>query len=320
MLDLLKLKTFQVVAATGSVTRAAAKLGYSQSNVTTQIKSLEHELGRTLFERSRMGVALTDSGRRALTYAGKLLTLEAEAKVLINEPEVPSGTLHISAPECLLGNPLASLFGTYRNRFPHVHLSILATPDLASQLAAVTGGAADLAVVIDSPVQAERLHVEELSEEQVVAVVAPGSELLKLPGAELQRRLRTETLLCDSLHSYHFAIRAWSEGQRKSMDILELGSVDAAKRCAASGLGFAILPAFAVKHELAANALAALDLGLTDRVYIQILSPRDRIVLPAAEEFIRLSRGVWASKDSEAGLRNSPADWLPVPQSKSIRL
>ena len=43
--DLRRLKTFLLVAATNSFTRAAAKLGYSQSSVTTHIQGLERELG-----------------------------------------------------------------------------------------------------------------------------------------------------------------------------------------------------------------------------------------------------------------------------------
>jgi DNA-binding transcriptional LysR family regulator len=289
MLDLVKLKTFQVVAAMGSVTRAAAKLGYSQSNVTTQIKALELELGRSLFERSRFGVALTDSGRRALAYAGKLLTLEAEAKVLIHEPELPSGILHISAPESLLAYYLPRLFGEYRRMFPGVHLSVLSLSDLASQVDAVLGGAADLALVIDSPFAEDRMNVEDICDAEIVAVVSPNHALLQLRSADLPSQLRTETLLCETLRSYHFANRIWSERQLKDTNVLELGSVTAAKRCAAAGLGFAVLPLFTVEEELANGQLIALDLPVTEAI-IQQLLPRDRALLPAAEEFCRLAR------------------------------
>ena len=64
MLDLLKLKTFLVVAATSSFTRAGAELGYSQSNVTTHIQNLERELGAPLFDRLRGKVILTEIGRQ----------------------------------------------------------------------------------------------------------------------------------------------------------------------------------------------------------------------------------------------------------------
>jgi DNA-binding transcriptional LysR family regulator len=82
MLDLKKLHTFQVAAATSSFTRAAVELGCCQSSVTVHIKALEDELGVSLFERSRSSktVILTDVGRRLLDYAGRLLALAEETK------------------------------------------------------------------------------------------------------------------------------------------------------------------------------------------------------------------------------------------------
>ena len=85
MLDLRKLQTFQVAAATGNFTRAAAELGYCQSSVTVHIKALEDELGVPLFERRRASktVVLTEVGRQALDYAARLLALAEETKAAL---------------------------------------------------------------------------------------------------------------------------------------------------------------------------------------------------------------------------------------------
>src|SRR5258706_9354012 len=85
MLDLRKLQTFQVAAATNSFTRAAAELGCCQSSVTVHIKALEDELGGPLFRRCRSSktVVLTEMGRRVLDYAGRLLALAEEAKAAV---------------------------------------------------------------------------------------------------------------------------------------------------------------------------------------------------------------------------------------------
>jgi DNA-binding transcriptional LysR family regulator len=76
-LDLQQLQTFQMVAVTGSFTRAAAALGYSQSNVTYQIKVLEEKLGMTLFDRERFAkrADLTEAGQRVLEYSKRILDL-----------------------------------------------------------------------------------------------------------------------------------------------------------------------------------------------------------------------------------------------------
>ncbi len=76
-LDLQQLQTFQMIAATGSFTRAAQALGYSQSNVTYQIKTLEETLGEELFDRKRFSrrVILTQAGARVLQYSRNMLEL-----------------------------------------------------------------------------------------------------------------------------------------------------------------------------------------------------------------------------------------------------
>jgi|SRR5690242_5372258 DNA-binding transcriptional LysR family regulator len=86
MLDLRKLHTFRVAAATRSFTRAAAELGCCQSSVTVHIRALEDELGVPLFERCRSSktVVLTAIGRRVLDYAGRLLALAEETKAAVS--------------------------------------------------------------------------------------------------------------------------------------------------------------------------------------------------------------------------------------------
>lgn len=85
MLDLRKLQTFQVAAATSNFTRAAAELGCCQSSVTVHIKALEDELGVSLFERCRFTkkVRLTEMGRQMLEYSYKLLALAEETTAAI---------------------------------------------------------------------------------------------------------------------------------------------------------------------------------------------------------------------------------------------
>jgi DNA-binding transcriptional LysR family regulator len=90
MLDLRKLQTFEVAAATSNFTRAAVELGCCQSSVTVHIKALEDELGAPLFERCRFTktVKLTDVGRQMLEYSHKLLTLAEETTAAIRRHAV----------------------------------------------------------------------------------------------------------------------------------------------------------------------------------------------------------------------------------------
>ena len=89
MLDLLKLETFRVVAATSNFTRAADELGCCQSTVTVHIQELERELGVQLFDRCRFSkkVVLTEAGRCTLKYASRLSMLAHEAKAAVAEAD-----------------------------------------------------------------------------------------------------------------------------------------------------------------------------------------------------------------------------------------
>ena len=61
-MELSQLRTFRVVAETLNFTRAAERLGLTQSAVSHQIKSLETELGEPLFIRAKRGVKLSQAG------------------------------------------------------------------------------------------------------------------------------------------------------------------------------------------------------------------------------------------------------------------
>ena len=69
---LLKYLAFVRTVETGSFTRAAELLHYSQSGISRMIRDLETECGLTLLERSRAGVHLTSEGMALLPQAREL--------------------------------------------------------------------------------------------------------------------------------------------------------------------------------------------------------------------------------------------------------
>lgn len=79
--DLAVLQAFESSARHGSFTRAAAELNLTQSAVSRQIRTLEQQLGVSLFERIRQRVILSDSGRALLPRVEKIL-LQSEDMVL----------------------------------------------------------------------------------------------------------------------------------------------------------------------------------------------------------------------------------------------
>ena len=80
MLDLELLRSFVSVADTGGFTRAGERVHKTQSTVSQQIKRLEDTLGYPLPHRNGKQATPTEEGERLLSYARRILSLEQEAR------------------------------------------------------------------------------------------------------------------------------------------------------------------------------------------------------------------------------------------------
>src|SRR5215471_7842297 len=94
------LLAFLAVAREGSFTRAAAKLGVSQSALSHTIRGLEERLGLRLLTRTTRKVAPTEAGERLLRTAGpRFDEIETELAALSELRDKPAGTIRITASE-----------------------------------------------------------------------------------------------------------------------------------------------------------------------------------------------------------------------------
>lgn len=96
--DLNDLVAFLAVARERSFTRAAARLGVSQSALSQTVRGLETRLGLRLLTRTTRSVAPTEAGERLLHSAGpRLDEIDAEMAALSELRDKPSGTIRITA-------------------------------------------------------------------------------------------------------------------------------------------------------------------------------------------------------------------------------
>src|ERR1700730_18423981 len=94
------LLAFRAVAQERSFTRAAAKLGVSQSALSHTIRALEERLGLRLLTRTTRSVAPTHAGERLYHSAGpRFAEIEAEMAALSELRDKPAGTVRITAGE-----------------------------------------------------------------------------------------------------------------------------------------------------------------------------------------------------------------------------
>jgi DNA-binding transcriptional LysR family regulator len=96
--NLNNLAAFLAVAREGNFTRAAAKLGVSQSALSQTIRGLEARLGVRLLARTTRSVSLTEAGERLLrSVAPRLEGIGAELEALSELREKPAGNIRITA-------------------------------------------------------------------------------------------------------------------------------------------------------------------------------------------------------------------------------
>ena len=117
---------FVVVATERSFTRAAAKLGVSQSALSQTIKGLEARLGFRLLTRSTRSVSPTEAGLRLLrSVAPRFEEIEQEIAALSALREKPAGTIRVSAGEHPAVTVLQPALAKFLPEYPDIHVEII---------------------------------------------------------------------------------------------------------------------------------------------------------------------------------------------------
>ena len=119
------LVAFVAVGRERSFTRAAAKLGVSQSALSHTIRELEARLGVRLLSRTTRSVAPTEAGERLLhTLGPRFEEIAAELEALGELRDKPAGTIRITTTEYALGTLLWAKLVKFLHRYPDIKLEV----------------------------------------------------------------------------------------------------------------------------------------------------------------------------------------------------
>jgi DNA-binding transcriptional LysR family regulator len=293
-MEVRQLQIFRILSEELNFTRTAERIHTVQSNVTTQIKALEEELGMPLFDRLGRRVTLTDAGRRFQPFAEQALLAMEQGQHAIQAGAVPSGPLRIGAPESVLTYRLPQVLRAYRRRFPHVEVSFRPYSDTTVGSMLETGKF-DLAIqmsdaVLNPAFKSIRLQTERvfllsdakhpLASRRVVKPADLAGQMLLLTEAGCGYREKLDQIL---------AMQNIRPG-----NVTEFSSVEAIKQCAIAGMGLALLPAIVVSRELRLHQLKALPWAGPSSLDIatHILWHKDKWVSPAMAAFQELMQGI----------------------------
>ncbi|MGH1348165.1 MAG: LysR substrate-binding domain-containing protein [Nannocystales bacterium] len=246
-----QLRTLLAVLEHGGFTRAADALGLSQSTVSFHIKSLEKSLGTRLLDRGRDGVRATVHGSTLARYAGRMLDLRLQAASSLGALDTGVvGRIDVAAStipgEYLLPDVLAQLRRTHPGVSVSVHVG-----DTSRAVGALREGIVDLAIT-GSPSADRKIEETAIAQDNVILVgpqpPPPGFDgLIGVPLVLRREGSGTRAAVADVL------ARALDGGEPGPT--VEVGSTEAAKRCALAGLGLAFVSRRAVKRELTAGVL-----------------------------------------------------------------
>src|SRR5918992_2319431 len=260
-MELSQLRTFREVAETLSFTRASQKLNLTQSAVSHQIKALEHELGEPLFIRAKRGVRLSDAGRLALEYAGRILE-EADAlrERISGRDHEPRGRVRAAAATQAFVHLFARLFESFMPDHDRVELSFRTTVSTEQTVADILNGAADVGFA-SLPVYSPALQVTELFEDELGVVVGARHKLARERETSVVEMRRERFILFEQGASIRRATDAFFKRVELSPDLaLESNDTYFIKLMVEHGLGLSLLPAWAVHDEVMTNKLARLQI------------------------------------------------------------
>lgn len=162
MIDPGALRALSLIADTGSVAAAADALGFTPSAVSQQVRRLQAQVGVPLLARAGRGVVLTPAGQSLSAAAPEVFAaMERATQAALARATAPTGTLRVVAFSTAIRGLVAPCLPPLAVRHPALRLAIT-EEDPAEAAAALTSGAADLAVVHDSaalPAWSERTPV-----------------------------------------------------------------------------------------------------------------------------------------------------------------
>ena len=166
-------RVFYYAAKCGNLTKAAALLQNSQPNLTRAIKTLEAELGCTLFSRTNRGLILTPEGEALYRHIRVAFAeIEAGEAAVTQSRTLERGSVFLAASEGALRCLLLPVLREFRTRYPGVHLRISnhSTPQAIAALHETT---ADFAVVTTPAALSPSLTQTRVRPIQAVPVCAP---------------------------------------------------------------------------------------------------------------------------------------------------
>lgn len=248
--------SFLVVARERSFTKAAAKLGVSQSALSHAIRALEERLEIRLLTRTTRSVAPTDAGEKLVESLGpKFAEIENELNALRDMRERPAGNIRITAGEHAVDSILWPVLRTFLVEYPDIHVEITVDNSLTD----IVAGRFDAGIRLGEQVAKDMVAVRIGPDVRLVVVASPSYlEKYGIPATpqDLQNHrcinMRLPTM--GGLYAWEFE----KQGRELKVRVdgqLTFNTLRQRIEAAVIGLGISFVPEDSVKYEIANGSL-----------------------------------------------------------------
>ena len=292
-MELRSLNTFIQVAESGSFSRAAEKLGYSQPTVSVQIKGLEEELGIRLFDRIGHTVRLTEQGRDTLVQAQQICHMCQE----LSQGKAPNSqaqtVIRLAMADSLASVLLKRGFSDFRKTHPNISIR-LTTAGTTDLLELLDHNEADIVCTLDSHTYDTNYVIaneEKIGVHFVVSAKNPLSRSKRLTKEDL---LTQDFLLTEKGMSYRRLLDEWlAKDSLELRPVLENGSADVLCQLVEDDIGISFLPDYVTEGALRRGTIVRLDVeGFAPELWKQLLYHRDKWLSRPMESVIEYLSGI----------------------------
>ncbi|ALR78064.1 LysR family transcriptional regulator [[Enterobacter] lignolyticus] len=287
---LTELEVILAVAHRQSFRAAARELGMSATAVSNAVAGLESRLKVRLFNRSTRSVALTPAGQRYVErIAPALAEIQRASEEIMAEPDSPSGTLRINAPQESVSLLFEPLIQPYLLRYPQMRLDITSE----SRMVDIVAEGYDAGIRLAESVPQDMIAVPLTGDLKMLIVATP--EYFARHG---KPQTPDDLLMHRSIgmRMSHGGLYHWElerHQQKLTVNVpprIVLNEMRAIHRAALSGVGLAFISDGFVREDLAAGRLeSVMEAWCPAFGGLRLYYPGRRHVPPGLRAFIDLA-------------------------------
>lgn len=290
-MELRNLITFLKIIETGSFSKAAEQLTYSQSTVTVQIQQLEEELNVQLFDRIGKKIYITEKGRELETYAQQIIALSQKAAAIGGGEQELQGTLRIACLDSLFTAVLPDILREYHTRYPKVDITVKTADNVFDAERHLSQNEVDLAFITHDQRNVKSFVKTILREAHFVFAAAPSHPLAKKKVVTLEEIAKTDVIINN--HQFFFSDMSNEYTKNFLSYIIKprfdlwnpIGAMELAKR----NCGIVLLQSYLVEESVKKGELCILNVPeLHFPVWLQVLHHEQKAVTPQMSAFFKL--------------------------------